>query len=73
MQNVHDWMGTPDLQVKTCAEKPKDWDWYVGPLLFAYREVKQESLGFSPFDLLYKRTVRGPMSIMRELMINETA
>jgi len=36
-----------------CAEKPKDWDRYVGSLLFAYREVKQDSLGYSPFELLY--------------------
>jgi len=56
-----------------CAEKPKDWDRYVAPLLFAYREVRQDSLGYSPFELLYGRTVRGPMSILRELMTNEVA
>jgi len=54
-----------------CAEKPKDWDRYIGPLLFAYREVKQDSLGYSPFELLYGRTARGPISILRELMTNE--
>ena len=54
-----------------CAEKPKDWDRYIGPLLFAYREVKQDSLGYSLFELSYGRTVRGPMSILRELMTNE--
>jgi len=54
-----------------CAEKPKDWDRYIGPLSFAYREVKQDTLGYSPFELLYGRTVRGPMSILRELMTNE--
>jgi len=54
-----------------CAEKPKDWDRYIGPLLFAYREVRQESMGYSPFELLYGRTVRGPMSIFRELMTGE--
>jgi len=54
-----------------CAEKPKDSDRYIGPLLFAYREMKQDSLGYSPFELLYGRTVRGPMSILRELMTNE--
>jgi len=42
-------------------------------LLFAYREVRQDSLGYSPFELLYGRTVRGPMSILRELMTNEAA
>jgi len=54
-----------------CAEKPKDWDRYIGPLLFAYREVKQDCLRYSPFKLLYGRTVRVPMSILRELMTNE--
>ena len=54
-----------------CAEKPKDWDRYTGPLLLAYREVKQDSLGYSPFELLYGTTVRRPMSILRELMTNE--
>jgi len=54
-----------------CAEKPKDWDRYIGPLLFTYREVKQDSLGYSPFELLYGRTVRGPMCILRELVTNE--
>jgi len=56
-----------------CAEKPKDWDRYVGPLLFACRVVRQDSLGYSPFELLYGRTVRGSMSILRELMTHEVA
>jgi len=33
--------------------------------------VKQESLGFSPFELLYGRTVKGPMAILRELWTHE--
>lgn len=57
---------------RMCAEKPKDWDRYIGALLFAYREVRQESLGYAPFELLYGRTVRGPMSIMRELLTSES-
>ena len=56
---------------KLCVEKPRDWDRYLEPLLFAYREVPQESLGFSPFELLYGRQIRGPMSILRELWTNE--
>jgi len=53
------------------TEKFKDWDRYVGPLLFAYRDVRQESLANSPLELLYGRTVRGPMSILIELMKND--
>ena len=40
-------------------------------LLFAVREVPQESLGFSPFELLYGRNVRGLMAILRELWTDQ--
>ena len=56
---------------RMCSERPKEWDRYIGPILFAYREVRQESLGFSPFELLYGREVRGPMRILRELWTRE--
>ena len=52
---------------KMCEEQPKDWDRYINPLLFAYREAVQESTGFSPFELLFGRVVRGPLGILREL------
>ena len=52
---------------KMCQERPKDWDRYLPAVLFAYREVPQASTGFSPFELLYGRTVRGPMQVLREL------
>ena len=52
---------------KMCQEKPKDWDRYLSAVLFAYREVPQASTGFSPFELLYGRTVRGPMQVLKEL------
>jgi len=56
---------------KLCQERPRDWDRYLPALLFAYREAPQASLGFSPFELLYGRTVRGPMHILKELFTNE--
>ncbi|XP_063788599.1 uncharacterized protein LOC134943977 [Pseudophryne corroboree] len=43
-----------------------DWERYLPHLLFAYREVPQESTGFSPFELLYGRRVRGPLDLFRE-------
>jgi len=58
---------------KMCSERPRDWDKYLNALLFAYREVTQESLGFSPFELLYGRTVRGPMMILRELWTKDVS
>ena len=50
-----------------CAERPNGWDKYHPALLFAVREIPQESLGFSPFELLYGCNVRSPMQILREL------
>ena len=35
--------------------------------MFAYREVSQESTGFSPFQLLYRRTIRGSMEVLKDL------
>ena len=52
---------------KLSEEQPKQWDRYIPALLFAYRETVQESTGFSPFQLLYGRHVRGPLSILRQL------
>lgn len=57
---------------RMCVEKPNDWDRYLAALLFAYREAPQASLGFSPFELLYGRTVRGPMLILKELWTGQT-
>ena len=58
---------------RLCHQKPKDWDKNINAALFAYREVPQESLGFSPFELVYGRHVRGPMTILKELWTNEVA
>ena len=52
---------------KMCAECPREWDRYLPAILFAYREVPQASTGFSPFELLYGRTVRGPMQILQQI------
>ena len=50
-----------------CAERQNDWDKNLPALLFAVREIPQESLGFSTFELFYERYVRGPMQMLREL------
>lgn len=44
----------------------KDWERYLPHLLFAYREVPQESTGYCPFKLLYGRRVRGPLDLLRK-------
>ena len=57
---------------RLCSEQPRQWHRFINPLLFAYREAPQEATGFSPFELLYGRTVRGPVQILKELWTKET-
>src|SRR6218665_2978246 len=57
---------------KMSAVIVKDWDRYLDPLMFAYREVKNESTGFSPFEIIYGRPVRGSMAILKELCTKDT-
>ena len=49
-----------------CFENPKDWDEGVNLVLFAIRESVQESLGFSPFELVFGHSVRGPLKLLKE-------
>ena len=64
--------GTLKQMIKRLAQDhPKDWHRYIPAVLFAYREVPQESMRFSPFELLYGRTVRGPMAVLRDLWAND--
>lgn len=51
---------------RMCMDQPNLWDRYLPAVLFAYREAPQASMGFSPFELLYGRTIRGPLSILRD-------
>ena len=44
----------------------RDWDRLLPYVLFAYREVAQSMTGFSPFNLLYGRKVRGPLDVLKE-------
>ncbi len=56
---------------KYCAESGKGWDEGLPLLLFAVRETVQESLGFSPADLVFGHTVRGPLKMLKENWLSE--
>ena len=53
---------------RLCSEQTKQWHRYINALRFACREVHQGSTHFAPFELMYGRTVRGPMHILREIV-----
>jgi hypothetical protein len=56
-----------------CHDNASDWDKGVDLLLFAIREVPNESLGYSPFELVYGHEVRGPMKMFKEKLLSQDA
>ena len=40
-------------------------------MLFAMREAVQASLGFSPFELVFGHTPRGPLKLLKESWLDE--
>ena len=53
-----------------CFDTEKDWDEGIHLLLFAVRESVQESLGFSPFELVFCHSVRGPLKLLKEKFLS---
>jgi len=69
VENVNKTM--KNMLKKVAAERPKDWHQYLIPLMFAVRDTPQDSDGFTPFELLYGRSVRTPMTILKALWTGE--
>lgn len=57
---------------KYCHETRKNWDEGVPFALFAISDAKQESLGFSPAELVFGHNVRGPLKVLREHFIADS-
>ncbi|XP_059160902.1 uncharacterized protein LOC131944361 [Physella acuta] len=69
---VERWNGTlKEMLKKVAIDKDDDWDVFIPAALFAYREVPNESTGYPPFELMFGRKVRGPMSILRDILTGE--
>jgi len=49
---------------KLVDKEGRDWNRLLPYILFAYCEVPQGTTGFSPFELLYGREVRGPLDVL---------
>lgn len=58
---------------KFCFQTGKEWDTNIDWLLFAIRECPQESLGYSPFEMLYGRQIRGPLKVLKDSWFTEVS
>lgn len=54
-----------------CLETGSEWDEGIDLLLFSVRDSVQESLGYSPFQLIYGHEVRGPLKVLKECWLIE--
>lgn len=54
-----------------CVELNRDWEDGLPWLMLAAREVTQESLGFSPNELVFGHTVRGPLTVLQDELKGE--
>ena len=51
---------------KYCYENSSNWDVNIPYVLFAVRSAPSETLGFTPFEMVYGHNVRGPLEVIRE-------
>jgi len=59
--------------LKACSVQfNKSWDVALPWVLFAYREVPVETLGLSPFELIFGRPVKGPLALIKHSWLHET-
>ncbi|PIK36635.1 hypothetical protein BSL78_26536 [Apostichopus japonicus] len=63
--------GTLKNMMRSLTEdQMKHWDEYIPSFLFAYREVPCATTGYAPFELLYGRKIRGPLSILKDMWVS---
>jgi len=51
---------------------PDAWDVALPWVLFAYREVPVETMGLSPFKLVFGRSVKGPLALIKHAWLHES-
>jgi len=57
------------MMKKYVSENEKDWDQGLHLMLFALRNQVNESLGFTPYELVFGHTVKGPLQTMKDIWV----
>ena len=60
------WHASMKSMIKKTELDHWDWDKCLKYLLFAYQSTPHSVTGFSPFELLYGRGVRGPLKLVKD-------
>jgi hypothetical protein len=63
---------TMKSMIRSLTDKFHDsWDECLQWVLFAYREIPVETVGFSPFELLFGRNIRGPLGLLKSSWLQD--
>src|ERR1043165_4657999 len=60
-----------DMLKAIVEDFPSSWDQILPWVLFAYREVPVQGLGFSSFDLVFGRCVNGPLRLIKQSWLSD--
>ena len=60
------WHATLKGALRKYPNKDSDWDRLIKYILFACRAAPHTNTGYSPFELVFGRQLRGPLDIMHE-------
>lgn len=63
---IERWHGVLKAILRKGDKPEKEWDLLLPYALFASRDTPHGSTNFTPFQLLFGREVRGPISVLRE-------
>lgn len=55
---------------KFCIDRGKEWDEGVLLVLFVTCDAVQESLGFSPAELIFGHSMSGPLKVLKETFMS---
>ena len=65
-------IGTIESMISKVAEQhPRTWHRYISMILFALRESVNDTTGVAPYTLVYGRLPVGPLSVPKNMWINE--
>ena len=63
---------TLKAMLRKTSEERREWDTYLPYICFAFRDSTHTATGFSPFQLLFGRDIRGPLSLLYD-QLSETS
>ena len=60
------WHASLKAMLRKQPNRQQDWDRLIKYMLFAYRAAPHSNTGFSPYEMVYGRQLRGPLDVLKD-------